>query len=118
MNAYRTIRQGDILLVPASAPDGYETRKPGRCVVGYGEATGHHHVLENVQWVVAPGTTDDDLRRFAMGQKQTMPVFIVATEETSLTHPEHDALTIAPGVWRVIRQAQHVPGELPQAVYD
>lgn len=112
------LRQGDILLIRTeSAPAEFERRAPGKAIVGYGEATGHHHVLEMAQWVVAPGTTDDDLRRFAQGERH-MPVFVVATEPTTLTHPEHDALTVAPGVWRVIRQTQHVPGDLPRAVLD
>lgn len=113
MNA---VRQGDILIIPATAPEHFERRTAGRCTVGYGEATGHHHVIEQAQWVVAPGTTEDDLRQFAMGARN-IPVFVVATEETTLIHPEHDTIAIAPGVWRVIRQAQYSPQEL-RAVYD
>ena len=110
------IRQGDIILIRvADAPHGYEHRPAKRAIVGYGEVTGHHHALTNVEWVVAPETTPADLEAFAQGTK-TLPVFVVATDETELIHDEHDLHKIAPGVWRVLRQKEWITA--PIAVRD
>lgn len=110
------IRQGDILLVPASLPEGYEKRNTNSVIVGYGEATGHSHVLDNAVWVVAPETTEEDLRRFANGEMLDTPVFVEVSEGGMLRHQEHDALTIVAGVWRVIRQREYTPAAIRSVV--
>ena len=103
------IRQGDIILKRvASAPASYKHIPAKRAIVGYGEATGHTHVLADVEWVVAPETSEDDLKQFALGRKM-MPVFTVVPEATTLTHQEHATLVVPPGVWQVARQAEYTP---------
>jgi len=102
------LRQGDILLVPATAPEHFERRHVEQAVLGYGEATGHTHTLECVEWLVAPETSDEDLHQFALGAKD-MTVFIVTADEVYLTHQEHAAVIIPPGVWQVIRQRVYSP---------
>lgn len=114
--AVELIRQGDIALIPvAAAPKGYEHRPVKRAIVGYGEVTGHHHVLNDVEWVVAADTQPADLEAFAQGTK-TMPIFIVASADTELVHDEHSTIKVMPGVWRVLRQQQWIGA--PIAVRD
>lgn len=108
-------RQGDILLVKANAPTDYEQRSAKRAVLGYGEANGHTHTMDNVTWVVAPETTDADLHEFALGEK-LMPVFVVADEDTELRHQEHGPITVPPGTWRVIRQREYTPQRIVSVV--
>lgn len=104
-----TVRQGDMLLIQVdAAPEGYEHRPAKRAIIGYGEVTGHHHVLNDVEWIVDADTTPADLEAFAQGTK-TMPVFIVATDDTELVHDEHATIKVVPGVWRVLRQKEYRP---------
>jgi hypothetical protein len=108
------IRQGDICLVRvAQLPPSVQPRPKsrGRLTLGYGEVTGHHHVVEDAIWVVAEDTTPEDLRQFAMGNK-TIPVFVVAEETTLLVHQEHDAIVVEPGIWQVLRQREYTPGAI------
>jgi hypothetical protein len=108
------IRQGDIALIrteilpPTVAP---RPQGRGRLTLGYGEVSGHHHVLEDAIWVVAEKTTQEDLRQFALGNK-TIPVFVVVEEETQLVHQEHDTLIVQPGIWQVVRQREYTPGAI------
>ena len=109
-----TIRQGDLLLIRvASAPAGLVQKptKDGKLTIGYGEVSGHNHVLENAVWVVGEDVTQNDLREFALGNK-TFPVFVVVEEPTRLVHQEHSALMIDPGFFQVIRQREYEPGQI------
>lgn len=67
METQRQYRQGDFFFVEVSdipAEAVTEKRDGGKAIVGYGEATGHHHAiakrdaaireLEGVRWLVAP----------------------------------------------------------------
>lgn len=113
------LRQGDILLVAVKAAPPIAQRRSEQAsalVLGYGEVTGHHHVLESAVWVVAEETTQEDLRQFALGNKE-MPVFVVVEEDTQLIHQEHSPLAVSAGVWQVLRQRQYFPGEI-QSVRD
>ena len=61
-------RQGDIYLIKVAAeqvPARFETREPSDCILGYGEATGHTHVLEKAQWLVDACLHISQLKRFA-----------------------------------------------------
>lgn len=114
MNAAQSIRQGDLLLVKIAKPPTNLERKPtknGQCTIGYGEVTGHHHTIQDAEWLVAPETTMDDLHQFALGNT-TMPVFVVLDEPTTLTHQEHAPIALGAGVWQVVRQREYFPGEL------
>lgn len=111
MNATQ-LRQGDILLVRVEKTPAGMARKvtpSGHVTVGYGEATGHHHTLQHAAWYVAPEVNDEELRHFALGDRPQLPVFVVADEPTTLTHPEHAPLRVEPGVWRVVRQREYTP---------
>lgn len=90
--ATKMYRQGDVLLKPADLPT--TAQKLNHTVVATGEATGHNHSF-------APGTAT----LFAdAGQ-----LYVVCTEPAVLTHQEHAAISIAPGVYEVVRQREYTP---------
>jgi hypothetical protein len=96
-------RQGDVLLVPADAmPQGRPIdAEDGRLVLARGEATGHHHSV---------AVEDGELVDAAEG------VFLRIMEATPLVHQEHGAITLEPGVYRVVRQREYVPGAVDRLV--
>lgn len=106
------IRHGDILLVPATVPEGAtkQRRGRGRLVLAEGEATGHAHAILDpncdLYELVAPGDVEEMGRRF-----------LRVEQEVSLVHEEHHTLTIPPGEYEVIRQVEYEPAGLRQ-VWD
>ena len=82
------IQQGDVIFrkvkeVPA-------TLKPATSrVIEVGEATGHAHVLE------------DNQASHIFGEGDNM--FIVCEKATSVSHQEHNQVTLEPGTWRKSR---------------
>lgn len=105
------IRQGDILLIPVtSIPATYEQRKPATVTIGHGEVTGHHHVLKEAAWLVAPETTAEALFRFGANGQTDAPLFVYIDEGgTVLEHPEHAAIDVPTGTYRVVRQREYTP---------
>lgn len=110
----RIVRQGDMLLIKVDAAPSGHVRKPAPqgATIGYGEISGHHHTIADVEWLVAPETTAEDLHQFAMGNRQELPVFVVASEPTTLTHQEHAPIALDAGVWQVVRQREYAPGAI------
>lgn len=92
------IRQGDVYLKPAGkvSLDGAKTVAPvnGRFILAEGEATGHHHSVA----VETCGLFD-----------LTGKTVLVVDAPTPLTHQEHGEITIAPGMYFVIRQREYTP---------
>lgn len=90
-------RQGDVLLVPVTemprgrpfAPEG------GRLVLARGEATGHHHSVAEQDAVLVDAAEG---------------VFLRIMSPTPLEHQEHAPITLRPGLYRVFRQREYVPG--------
>lgn len=97
----RHYRQGDLLFLALEfwPPD---ARRLGSNVLGEGEKPGHRHLLE------APG----QLYQSAGGL-----VFRSDTRAV-ITHPEHRALSLPKGRYRVIHQREYRPGELSRLVLD
>jgi len=85
------LRQGDVMLVPATIPAGAQPvdRDAGRVILAYGEVTGHAHAIAAPE---ATLLTDAENARFLR---------IVGSGAT-LTHEEHGAVQIAPGEYRVV----------------
>ncbi len=95
-------RQGDVLLLRVdSMPEG-ERLQPegGRLILARGEVTGHHHSV-----TAADGT----LVEAAEG------VYLRIMAPTPLEHQEHDAIWLAPGSYRVVRQREYSPGAVSLA---
>ena len=103
------IRQGDVYLVRVSdkigAPEGFAKvkRDKGRVILAYGEVTGHAHAITEA-WAELFEKADERL--------------LVLPEEATLRHEEHSAHVLAPGTYRVVRQREYVPQEMPRNVAD
>ena len=102
------MRQGDVLLVPATTPS--ETTKVdrdnGRVILAYGEVTGHAHAI-----------TDENCE--LVTDKQANELFLlVYGDDVALVHAEHATIVVAPGVYRVVRQREYVAENLTSQVAD
>lgn len=99
-------RQGDLLLVRVDqAPEGQRQKaERGRLILARGEATGHHHsvAVRDAELIVTAAEA----------------VFLRIMAPTPLEHQEHGAITLPPGDYRVTRQREYQPGELPRQVAD
>lgn len=96
------IRQGDVLIVKVEQQQDFEGKSERDAILAYGEATGHHHKLA--------GTVE------TVREQGEISMFRVV-QATSLVHQEHDAITVEPGVYRVVRQREYQRGEI-QRVLD
>jgi hypothetical protein len=86
-------RQGDLLFVlQEEQPEVELTVLPGRVIVA-GEATGHARRLTGGSILEAPDGT----------------LYLDLVEPTRVVHEEHDALTLGPGWWLVVRQREYTP---------
>lgn len=94
----RQFRQGDVLLEPVGViPDGLTVvaKVEGKVILAYGEATGHHHAIEDPQVELY---TDKEGN-----------LWLHTGEDVYLTHQEHDTVTIPPGGYRVVKQKEYTP---------
>jgi hypothetical protein len=100
-------RQGDILLVPVpEAPEGRRAKaESGRLILARGEVTGHHHsvAVQDAELIEVAGVPEVFLRIF---------------QTTTLDHQEHASVTLPPGDYKIVRQREYQPGELPRQVAD
>lgn len=93
-------RQGDVLIEQIAAlPAAVQERKPskGRIILALGEATGHHHALEErdaADWWKTEGTEEQ---------------FLDVKTATEVTHQEHAPIVLPPGSYRVHRQREYTP---------
>jgi hypothetical protein len=88
-------RQGDLLFIlQEGRPNTLLVEHPGSVIVE-GEATSHAHRLVG-------GTILED--RF------DGTLYLDVPETGRVVHEEHDALTLGPGVWLVVRQREYTPG--------
>ena len=91
--AHLQYRQGDLLFVlQEERPAVALTVRPSQIIVA-GEATGHAHRLTGGSVLEAPDGT----------------VYLEVIEPTRVVHEEHDALTLGPGWWLVVRQREYTP---------
>jgi hypothetical protein len=86
-------RQGDLLFVrQESRPAGNLVVRPSLVIVA-GEATGHAHRLTTGTILEAADGT----------------LYLDLSVPTRVVHEEHDALTLGPGLWLVVRQREYTP---------
>lgn len=98
-------RQGDFLFVPVEEmPENLavEKRVKGKVIVGYGEATGHHHSV-----------ADHAATMFTDGVER----WLVLERDSVLDHQEHQPFTLPAGVYRVIQEETYHAGKI-QRVRD
>jgi len=92
-------RQGDILLVPVEKlPDGLTEvpREKGRIILAEGEETGHLHAIASPEATFLAEDLNEIEGRF-----------LKVEAEVALTHPEHDTVTLEPGVFEGRRQREY-----------
>jgi hypothetical protein len=112
-------RQGDVFLKRVDAmPKGVEKmkREGGRVVLAHGEVTGHMHAIaeKHVQQFRAP-VGKNEAGDFKLRAGGSMAVtFIKVDKPCLLTHDEHEAIQIQPGVYEVRRQREYQRGEIRQ----
>lgn len=120
--------QGDILLVPVGEVLNKVVVAPKKVIVGYGEATGHAHVIEGtaVQWLVDACEDLNTLHQFALGTRTDNPeLFVNVPEGGQLLHQkdgetivyDHEPIGLPPGIYRVVRQRM-ATAETIRPVYD
>lgn len=81
--------QGDITFIPVRNIEGEREAHSGTFIVGYGEATGHHHK------VTVANAEDMEVVCVSDG-------FILKLRSEGLvTHEEHKEIRLAPGTYRV-----------------
>ena len=114
-----TNQQGDVPLVPVSlAFAGTNEAKNGRAILAFGEATGHAHVIDSPRVHL---TRDADviaaLKRELVEKGILHPdadtidagLIVEGGDAVMLRHDEHEAHTIAPGRYAVLRQREYAP---------
>lgn len=100
-------RQGDVMVVaiptiPTTAQP--IEREEGRVILAHGEVTGHAHAL------CEPGVV-----KLADGIEEYLRV---ADEKADLVHEEHTTIALPPGDYRILRQQEYVPQDIPRRVAD
>lgn len=106
MNSKTIIRQGDVCLIPSALPPGC-TAVPldnGRIVLAHGEVTGHAHAIDLPQW--AREIADGAIARARLWQSPNGDRYLEVRETVALTHEEHTAHTIPPGVYELPVQVE------------
>jgi hypothetical protein len=87
-------RQGDLLFIlQAERPNTLLKQRPGSVIVE-GEATGHAHRL--IGGTILEDSFDGIL-------------YLDVPTAGRVVHEEHDALTLGPGFWLVVRQREYSP---------
>lgn len=88
MNTFK--HQGDITFIPLNKFEHTNTEAhDGSYIVGYGEATGHHHM------VTVANPHDLEIVKVSDGYIMRL------TSEATVTHQEHKPIILAPGIYRV-----------------
>jgi hypothetical protein len=85
------VHQGDITFIPVVKDSimGNAEKHDGSFIVGYGEATGHHHK------VTVANPADMEVIKVADGY------ILRLKSEATVTHQEHKPIRLAPGTYRV-----------------
>src|SRR5574337_520249 len=119
------IRQGDVQLQPVSKlPEGCKELPPegDRIVLAHGEVTGHAHAIYDhiMQPEVTPGAADE-IAEAAIARAQSKARlwaapdgsrYLEVSEAVTLSHEEHTAHTLPPGIYKLPVQMEYQPQEL------
>lgn len=102
-------RQGDVFLQPVAALPQGAVEVPldnGRVVLAYGEVTGHAHAIRVTSEAAAAEITEALIARCRLYEHKG-DRYLVVSEPVSLTHEEHTAHTLPPGVYEVPVQCEY-----------
>jgi hypothetical protein len=116
-------RQGDVLIeryfvldpgividmIDAIPEEIIGTERTGRVVLAYGEATGHAHALCGTIDVIRVKDQPPETPRYLR---------VVGDLNALLSHEEHGAIPVAPGLYRVTRQVEWTDEDEPRYVAD
>lgn len=92
-------RQGDIFLLPvAEIPAKAKKMTNDRLILAEGESTGHMHEI------MSKSTTLYELS--GVDTEDLPEIFAEVEKQARLVHPEHDTISIDPGIYKVIRQRE------------
>lgn len=97
-------RQGDFFFVEVTdIPEAatVEQRDHGKAIVGYGEATGHHHAIAKRDAVIR---TLPDMR------------WLEVPTGAKVTHQEHNTITLPPGKYRIVQERTYHAGNIQRVV--
>lgn len=103
-------RQGDVLLHKVKALPKNVTEVPvtedGKVILAWGEATGHHHRIENVI------KDNPKVRLWSADAERFLQVLV----KCELRHEEHTSITLEPGIYKLPTQVEYTPKELRRVV--
>lgn len=97
-------RQGDVMIVRTIETPvcGKEIKRDnGRVILAYGEVTGHAHAIY-----------DTGVEMYTLDNR----VWVVAPDEFTVQHEEHDTLTIPAGTYWIVRQREYTPSAIRQVL--
>lgn len=96
----KAIRQGDVMLKPATIPT--DAKRVKLRPIALGERTGHHHsLMSNVE------TPVENLVEMYEKDGQTFVRILGEPESVSLVHQQHKAHTIAPAEYVYVPQVEN-----------
>jgi hypothetical protein len=101
------VRQGDVLIVAIEGelPRGAREvkREAGSVILAHGEASGHAHRIRS---------------RHAELYEHGEHRYLRIRAPVDLSHEEHGAIPLEPGLYRVVRQREYQPKKNPRWVFD
>jgi hypothetical protein len=103
-------RQGDVLIerihkIPTAA---MPQHKSARIILAHGEVTGHHHALEttdHADWWKAGEISISNHKPTTLAGD----LFVSLPSGGVVTHPEHSAIRLPVGNYRITRQREYSP---------
>jgi hypothetical protein len=111
--SFRLLRQGDVLLIPIDAVPGEARpvqREQGKVVLAHGEATGHHHAVEDER---AELFAPDGSSFVSVDEARELYLLVHGDEPVELVHEEHATIELEPGAYLVRRQREYQPRRSP-----
>lgn len=105
-------RQGDVLLVQVKEiPTDLKSDHRAKCILAYGEVSGHHHRFEGgkVTAFFKEGDTGEPISggtSMLRGSATEVAYISVPKGGADLVHEEHDAISVAPGKYEIRRQRE------------
>lgn len=110
-------RQGDVLLVRiGELPDGTSPTKRdehGRIVLAYGEHSGHAHALRDPHVMSYRASDSGEVDYIEVGGSGPATL---SHEYVSGQMADHLPITLAPGVYKVVRQREYSPEAIKRVV--
>lgn len=102
-------RTGDINFNPVEKSEGELVKHKGSFVVGYGETTGHKHVL-----------TVNNPNDLVITKDKSGNYFFELKSEGKLTHEEHKTIKILPGIYKKFQEEEvdHFANSVTRKVID